>query len=187
MWFKLNALWECTVVCFLQIRKWNCYPPYLLSCIEGELFHIFCANLPAFAVCLWLLDLDQMIRLNSISGTSSSQDRTEDAEEDAWTIWGRVVSDWDNFFKKKNQYVRVSGFNSKCFLALCKSVAVFWKFVKFIMFGRILSERVSRTNCAALSGKDYAVRKSHLLPNSMQSISKLHQLVKRFANSITLF
>jgi len=42
------------------------------------------------------------------SGTSSSQERTEDGEEDNWTLWGRVSNDWDNFWKKRNSFVRVS-------------------------------------------------------------------------------
>nr|CAD7453854.1 unnamed protein product [Timema tahoe] len=40
------------------------------------------------------------------TGTSSSQERTEDGEEDAWTLWGRVSNDWENFWKKRNQFVR---------------------------------------------------------------------------------
>lgn len=42
-----------------------------------------------------------------VIGTSSSQERTEDGEEDAWTVWGRVVNDWDTYFKKRNQFVKV--------------------------------------------------------------------------------
>jgi hypothetical protein len=41
-------------------------------------------------------------------GNSSSQERTEDGEEDNWTLWGRVSNDWDNFWKKRNSFVRVS-------------------------------------------------------------------------------
>ena len=42
-----------------------------------------------------------------IPGTSSSQERTEDGEEDTWTLWGRVSNDWDNYCKKRNSFVRV--------------------------------------------------------------------------------
>lgn len=41
-------------------------------------------------------------------GTSSIQDRTEDGggEEDLWTIWGRIVNDWEIYWKKQNGWVR---------------------------------------------------------------------------------
>jgi hypothetical protein len=42
-----------------------------------------------------------------VPGTSSSQERTEDGEEDNWTLWGRVSNDWDNYYKKRNSFVRV--------------------------------------------------------------------------------
>jgi len=42
-----------------------------------------------------------------IPGNSSSQERTEDGEEDNWTLWGRVSNDWDNYCKKRNSFVRV--------------------------------------------------------------------------------
>lgn len=41
------------------------------------------------------------------TATSSSHDRGDDGEEDLWTIWGRIVNDWDNYIKKKNSFVRV--------------------------------------------------------------------------------
>ncbi|XP_044734011.1 ecotropic viral integration site 5 ortholog isoform X2 [Chrysoperla carnea] len=44
-------------------------------------------------------------QISLTSGTSSSQERGED-EEDLWTIWGRVVNDWDNCWKKRNAWVR---------------------------------------------------------------------------------
>lgn len=43
-----------------------------------------------------------------ILGTSSSQERAEDGEEDAWPIWCRIVNEWESYFKKRNAYVRVS-------------------------------------------------------------------------------
>jgi hypothetical protein len=43
-----------------------------------------------------------------LPGTSSTQERNEDGEEDIWTLWGRVSNDWDNFWKKRNSFVRVS-------------------------------------------------------------------------------
>lgn len=52
-------------------------------------------------------------------GTSFSQERNEDGEEDIWTLWGRVSNDWDNFWKKSNSFVRVS-----CGTKWCDS----WKF-----------------------------------------------------------
>lgn len=47
----------------------------------------------------------------AVSGTSSSQERGEDVggaggEEDAWTVWGRISTDWDNHWRKRNAYVR---------------------------------------------------------------------------------
>lgn len=45
-------------------------------------------------------------------GTSSSQERNcaDDGEEDLWSIWGRVVNDWDNNYKKKTNYIKVRNF-----------------------------------------------------------------------------
>lgn len=40
------------------------------------------------------------------TGTSSTLDRTEDGEEDLWTVWGRIVNDWDTHWKRHNQIVR---------------------------------------------------------------------------------
>lgn len=40
------------------------------------------------------------------TGTSSTLDRGEDGEEDLWTIWGRIVNDWDTHWKKHNQLIR---------------------------------------------------------------------------------
>ncbi|XP_046387850.1 ecotropic viral integration site 5 ortholog isoform X2 [Ischnura elegans] len=48
-------------------------------------------------------------QISVTSGTSSSHERgTEDGggEEDLWSLWGRVVNDWDNFWKKRNQFVK---------------------------------------------------------------------------------
>lgn len=48
-------------------------------------------------------------QISVTSGASSSQERgPEDGggEEDLWTLWGRVVNDWDNFWKKRNQLVK---------------------------------------------------------------------------------
>ncbi|XP_067012573.1 ecotropic viral integration site 5 ortholog isoform X2 [Anabrus simplex] len=45
-------------------------------------------------------------QISLTSGTSSSQERAEDGEEDAWTVWGRVSNDWENFWKKRNPFVR---------------------------------------------------------------------------------
>lgn len=44
-------------------------------------------------------------------GTSSSVDRNcaEDGEEDLWSIWGRVVNDWDTNYKKKTSFTKVCG------------------------------------------------------------------------------
>lgn len=39
-------------------------------------------------------------------GTSSTIDRTEDGEEDLWTIWGRIVNDWETHWRKHNQLIR---------------------------------------------------------------------------------
>ncbi|XP_071443828.1 ecotropic viral integration site 5 ortholog isoform X2 [Hetaerina americana] len=48
-------------------------------------------------------------QISVTSGTSSSHERgAEEAggEEDLWTLWGRVANDWDNFWKKRNQFVK---------------------------------------------------------------------------------
>ncbi|PNF40913.1 hypothetical protein B7P43_G14970, partial [Cryptotermes secundus] len=45
-------------------------------------------------------------QISLTSGTSISQERNEDGEEDIWTLWGRVSNDWDNFWKKRNSFVR---------------------------------------------------------------------------------
>ncbi|KAJ9578377.1 hypothetical protein L9F63_005409, partial [Diploptera punctata] len=45
-------------------------------------------------------------QISLTSGTSSSQERTEDGEEDNWTLWGRISNDWENFWKKRNAFVR---------------------------------------------------------------------------------
>jgi ecotropic viral integration site 5 protein len=37
------------------------------------------------------------------AGTGGAAD---DSEEDQWTLWGRLVADWDNHFKKKSIYVK---------------------------------------------------------------------------------
>lgn len=31
----------------------------------------------------------------------------EEIDEDQWTIWGRVVNDWDDFKKKKEKQLKV--------------------------------------------------------------------------------
>lgn len=38
-------------------------------------------------------------------GASLTQDKTEEGE-DLWTLWGRIVIDWDNYWKKTNANVR---------------------------------------------------------------------------------
>ncbi|XP_045464184.1 ecotropic viral integration site 5 ortholog isoform X2 [Harmonia axyridis] len=47
-------------------------------------------------------------QISLTSGTSSTQDRSEDGggEEDLWTMWGRIVNDWENNWKKHNGQVR---------------------------------------------------------------------------------
>ncbi|XP_075228450.1 ecotropic viral integration site 5 isoform X2 [Lycorma delicatula] len=45
-------------------------------------------------------------QISLTSGTSSSQERAEDGEEDAWTVWGRIVNEWESYYKKRNSYVR---------------------------------------------------------------------------------
>ncbi|KAL1116980.1 hypothetical protein AAG570_004308 [Ranatra chinensis] len=46
-------------------------------------------------------------QISLTSGTSSSQerDRGEDGEEDNWSVWGRIVNDWDAQ-KKKSTYIK---------------------------------------------------------------------------------
>ncbi|KAL3285171.1 hypothetical protein HHI36_019290 [Cryptolaemus montrouzieri] len=47
-------------------------------------------------------------QISLTSGTSSTHDRSEDGggEEDLWTMWGRIVNDWENNWKKHNSQVR---------------------------------------------------------------------------------
>lgn len=45
-------------------------------------------------------------QISLTSGTSSSQDRADDGEEDQWSLWGRLVNDWESHWKKRNQFVR---------------------------------------------------------------------------------
>ncbi|XP_054290353.1 ecotropic viral integration site 5 ortholog-like isoform X3 [Macrosteles quadrilineatus] len=47
-------------------------------------------------------------QISLTSGTSSSQDRNcgEDGEEDVWSVWGRVVNDWETTYKKKTAFVK---------------------------------------------------------------------------------
>ncbi|XP_077301683.1 ecotropic viral integration site 5 [Arctopsyche grandis] len=46
-------------------------------------------------------------QISFTSVTSSSHDRNEEAgEEDQWTLWGRLVNDWEVQWKKRNQYIR---------------------------------------------------------------------------------
>lgn len=33
---------------------------------------------------------------------------SQDPEEDLWGLWGRLVNDWENWNKKKNQQVKVN-------------------------------------------------------------------------------
>lgn len=60
-----------------------------------KLLYCVCVYMVVFMICVM------------IPGTSSSQERTEDGEEDNWTLWGRVSNDWDNYCKKRNSFVRV--------------------------------------------------------------------------------
>ncbi|KAK9877848.1 hypothetical protein WA026_020080 [Henosepilachna vigintioctopunctata] len=47
-------------------------------------------------------------QISVTSGASSTQDRSEYGgfEEDLWTVWGRIVNDWDNSWKKHNAQVK---------------------------------------------------------------------------------
>lgn len=45
-------------------------------------------------------------QISLTSGTSSSHERGDDCEEDLWTLWGRIVNDWDSYIKKKNYLVK---------------------------------------------------------------------------------
>ena len=41
-----------------------------------------------------------------LKGSSASQERADDNEEDQWSLWGRLVADWEVNFKKRNAYVK---------------------------------------------------------------------------------
>ncbi|KAK6626884.1 ecotropic viral integration site [Polyplax serrata] len=40
------------------------------------------------------------------NGSTSYQEKSEESEEDLWTIWGQIVKDWTNFSKKQNAYLK---------------------------------------------------------------------------------
>lgn len=44
----------------------------------------------------------------SLEQGGSDKGSSEDTEEDLWITWGRIVNEWDSYWKKKNQFVRVS-------------------------------------------------------------------------------
>ncbi|KAI4471071.1 tbc1 domain family member gtpase-activating protein [Holotrichia oblita] len=44
-------------------------------------------------------------QISLTSGASLTQDKAEEGE-DLWTLWGRIVIDWDNYWKKTNANVR---------------------------------------------------------------------------------
>ncbi|XP_046444293.1 ecotropic viral integration site 5 ortholog-like isoform X1 [Daphnia pulex] len=46
------------------------------------------------------------ISLNSGSSANSQEARSDDNEEDQWSLWGRLVADWANTYKKRNAYVK---------------------------------------------------------------------------------
>lgn len=55
------------------------------------------------------------IETNEISKPAAEARRTADAKlnekedkEDYWVIWGQLVNDWNNQYKKNTQYVKVS-------------------------------------------------------------------------------
>lgn len=44
---------------------------------------------------------------HSFLGNSLTNDRNEEpSEEDQWLLWGSIVNDWENFKKKKPQYIK---------------------------------------------------------------------------------
>ena len=45
---------------------------------------------------------------SELSFGQGSDKGTEETEEDLWITWGRIVNEWDTYWKKKNQVVRVS-------------------------------------------------------------------------------
>ena len=40
------------------------------------------------------------------SSANSQEARSDDNEEDQWSLWGRLVADWSNTYKKRNAYVK---------------------------------------------------------------------------------
>jgi hypothetical protein len=44
---------------------------------------------------------------SELSLEQGSDKGTEDTEEDLWITWGRIVNEWETYWKKKNQFVRV--------------------------------------------------------------------------------
>jgi hypothetical protein len=51
--------------------------------------------------------LDIGILTNPTGSSANSQEaRSDDNEEDQWSLWGRLVADWANTYKKRNAYVK---------------------------------------------------------------------------------
>jgi len=44
---------------------------------------------------------------SDISFGQGSDKGSEETEEDLWITWGKIVNEWDSYWKKKNQLVRV--------------------------------------------------------------------------------
>lgn len=40
------------------------------------------------------------------SSANSQEARSDDNEEDQWSLWGRLVADWSTTYKKRNAYVK---------------------------------------------------------------------------------
>ena len=43
---------------------------------------------------------------NIILGVSLTQDKAAEDGEDQWIVWGKIVTDWDNCYKKYNAEIR---------------------------------------------------------------------------------
>ena len=55
----------------------------------------------------WLLLFFIYLKHTKKLGSSASQEaRSDDNEEDQWSLWGRLVADWSNTYKKRNAYIK---------------------------------------------------------------------------------
>ena len=97
-------------VLWTQSVSWDSCSPRLFQLIEFHERVVYCYYLLGFFLFLLLLQTHSFFFLFSlllISGSSgASPERSDDSEEDQWSLWGRLVADWSNVYKKRNSYIK---------------------------------------------------------------------------------